>query len=131
MILSQQFKNLDMMRLKGTRAILCTLSMLSSIYISKFINLIPFRTLIVDEASQIEITNYMPIFYHHGKYLRKVCFIGDDKQCKFLADLKRMIIDLHWILVPPHGQEDIEDLQSIFEVSHLRPQAFLLDTQCL
>jgi len=34
--------------------------------------------------------------------------------------------------VPPHGQEDVEDLQSIFEVPHLNTpkQVIFLDTQC-
>jgi regulator of nonsense transcripts 1 len=33
--------------------------------------------------------------------------------------------------VPPHGQEDLQDLQSIFEVSHLKKHMVFLDTQCL
>ena len=33
-------------------------------------------------------------------------------------------------LVPPFGQEDLQDLQSIFEIPHLRKQVILLDTQC-
>lgn len=34
--------------------------------------------------------------------------------------------------VPPHGQEDVENLQSIFEVPHLnKPEkTIFLDTQC-
>lgn len=32
--------------------------------------------------------------------------------------------------MPPHGQENIENLQSIFEVAHLRDSAIFLDTQC-
>jgi len=43
--------------------------------------------------------------------LRKMCFIGDDKQ------------------LPPFANENIETLQSIFEVSHFRPGAIFLDTQ--
>ena len=35
-----------------------------------------------------------------------------------------------FLLVPPFGQEDLQDLQSIFEVPHLRKQVILLDTQC-
>lgn len=33
-------------------------------------------------------------------------------------------------LVPPHGSEQIQELQSIFEISHLRPEAIFLDIQC-
>ena len=32
--------------------------------------------------------------------------------------------------VPPFANENIETLQSIFEVSHLRPSVLFLDTQC-
>ncbi len=39
---------------------------------------------------------------------------------------------IHLNLVPPHGQEDIQDLKSIFEVPHLREAQtyYFLDTQC-
>jgi hypothetical protein len=37
-------------------------------------------TLVVDEASQIEVGNYITTFTKFGS-LRKVCFIGDNKQC--------------------------------------------------
>jgi len=40
-----------------------------------------------------------------------MCFIGDDKQ------------------LPPYGQEDLQDLQSIFEITHLRRLCLFLDTQ--
>lgn len=33
--------------------------------------------------------------------------------------------------VPPYGQEDLQDLQSIFEVTHLRRLTLFLDTQCM
>ncbi len=32
--------------------------------------------------------------------------------------------------MPPYGQEDIEELLSIFEIPHLRLEALFLDTQC-
>jgi len=72
---------------------------------------IPIITLVVDEASQIEIGDYVPVFNKFKTTIRKVCFIGDDKQ------------------LPPHGQEDIADLQSIFELGNLRQSALFLDTQ--
>ena len=34
-------------------------------------------------------------------------------------------------LVPPHGADDIQELQSIFEISHLRSHAQFLDIQCM
>lgn len=33
-------------------------------------------------------------------------------------------------IVPPHGQDDLQNLQSIFEVEHLRESLAFLDTQC-
>lgn len=41
-----------------------------------------------------------------------------------------LFIILTIILVPPYGQEEIQEIQSIFEVSHLRSQAKFLDIQC-
>lgn len=70
-------------RFRDVSVILCTLSMLSNNLLSKITSFNPFVTMIVDEASQIEIGNYMPIFSKFKTTLRKVCFIGDDKQCKF------------------------------------------------
>src|SRR6266403_78196 len=33
-------------------------------------------------------------------------------------------------VVPPHGQDDLRNLQSIFELEHLRESLTFLDTQC-
>jgi hypothetical protein len=47
----------------------------------------PVKTLIVDEASQIEVGDYLAVFDSY-KTIRKMCFIGDDKQCMlFPSDL--------------------------------------------
>jgi regulator of nonsense transcripts 1 len=71
--------------LGGSRVILCTLSMLSSgqVVRSGFTEHVPVETLIVDEASQVEIGDYLiPLSrFHHS--LQKIVFIGDDKQCKY------------------------------------------------
>src|SRR6266852_680886 len=34
------------------------------------------------------------------------------------------------IVVPPYGQDDLQNLQSIFELEHLRTSLTFLDTQC-
>ena len=47
--------------LNGSRVILCTLSMLSNDKISIFTHSVPIETLIFDEASQIEIGDYLPM----------------------------------------------------------------------
>ena len=48
---------------------------------SGFAELVPVETLIVDEASQVEIGDYLiPLSrFHHS--IQKIIFIGDDKQC--------------------------------------------------
>ncbi|KAF8150796.1 P-loop containing nucleoside triphosphate hydrolase protein [Crassisporium funariophilum] len=106
------FSGASKSNLRGCQVILCTISMLSNKLISKFTMEIPIRTLIVDEASQIEVGNYVSIFTTFQNTLRKACFIGDDKQ------------------LPPFGQEDLQDLQSIFEIPHLKKHVVFLDTQC-
>jgi hypothetical protein len=47
-----------------------------------FTQAVPVIKVIIDEASQIEVGQYVPLFKSFGKTLRKLCFIGDDKQCK-------------------------------------------------
>jgi len=43
---------------------------------------VPIIKVIIDEASQVEIGQYLPLFKSFGNTLQKVCFIGDDKQRK-------------------------------------------------
>ena len=69
--------------LGGARVILCTLSMMSSNQVVNcgFSDFVPVETLIVDEASQVEIGDYLiPLSRFHSS-LQKIIFIGDDKQC--------------------------------------------------
>ncbi|KAG6853983.1 hypothetical protein C0991_011846 [Blastosporella zonata] len=99
-IRSDRFKFINPNHLKGCKVMLCTLSMLSNPHISNFTSQNPIKTLVIDEASQIEVNNYVSVLVTSTK-LRKMCFIGDDNQ------------------LPPFGQEDLQDLQSIFEVPHL------------
>jgi hypothetical protein len=109
---------------------LSTLSMLSNHFITRFTKVIPLDTLVVDEASQIEIGDYVPIFSSFNHTLRKMCFIGDDKQCNYLLFEILTVQNPDTFLVPPFGQEDLQDLQSIFEVTHLRKYVLFLDIQC-
>jgi superfamily I DNA and/or RNA helicase len=62
---------------------LCTLSMLSNkrVHSVGFFRAIPLINLIIDEASQIEVGDYVSVFSNH-KSIRKVCFIGDPEQCE-------------------------------------------------
>lgn len=68
--------------LSGSRIILCTLSMLSHpmLATSGAFEIAPVDTVIIDEASQIEIGDYLPLLSRFGCRLRKLAFIGDDKQ---------------------------------------------------
>lgn len=69
--------------LLDSRVILCTLSMLSSEYVATVAQLVPIQTVIIDEASQIEVGDYLPMLYRFPKTLSKLIFIGDDKQCTY------------------------------------------------
>lgn len=86
-IVSDMFFKPDALReaLQGTQVILCTLSMISNRKLQKLVTqMVPIINVIVDEASQIEVGQYMPLFKSFGETLRKICFVGDDKQCKLL-----------------------------------------------
>ena len=84
-ITSNYFFGYKASHLRGCRVILCTLSMLSNNLITKFTRTIPVKILVVDEASQIEVGNYISVFSKFESTLRKACFIGDDKQCKCIV----------------------------------------------
>ena len=73
-------------RLNGSKVILCSLSTFANprIVTSGLTALVPVEVVIVDEASQIEIGDYLPLLNIHGNNLKKMVFIGDDKQRKFL-----------------------------------------------
>ncbi|KAI0078806.1 hypothetical protein K474DRAFT_1683625 [Panus rudis PR-1116 ss-1] len=68
--------------LDGCHVILCTLSMLSHPRLMEagFTRFIPVETVIVDEASQIEVGDYIPMLNKFRNSIRKLVFIGDDKQ---------------------------------------------------
>ena len=72
--------------LLGSQVILCTLSMLSNqrLVTAGFTRLVPLDTVIVDEASQIGLGDYIPLLGRFGNKLNKLVFIGDDKQRKLL-----------------------------------------------
>ena len=83
---------------RGATVVLCTLSLLSN---PKLLNcglfdLLPMKSLVIDEASQIDVFEFMVIpmlplrtisntlnqhlFHKFSKVLTKVCFFGDPKQ---------------------------------------------------
>lgn len=70
--------------ISGCRVILSTISMLSTGRIMEFgfTRLVPVQTVIIDEASQIAVADYLPILAKYKTSIRKMVFIGDDKQCR-------------------------------------------------
>jgi len=68
--------------LLNIRVILYTLSMLSNPHIGVFSCAVPVQTVIFDEASQIEVGDYLPMLQRFRPTLQKMVFIGDDKQCE-------------------------------------------------
>ncbi|KAK1231571.1 hypothetical protein PQX77_005305 [Marasmius sp. AFHP31] len=110
-IRSDRFMGIKPKELADCKVILCTLSMVSARFLKAFKRAVPIQTLVVDEASQIEIGDYFHAFEVAKGTLRKMCLIGDDKQ------------------LPPYGQEDLKNLRSVFEVKHLQGRIDLLDTQ--
>ncbi|TFK70343.1 P-loop containing nucleoside triphosphate hydrolase protein [Pluteus cervinus] len=72
----------------------------------------PPNVIIFDEASQINVADYFPLLQQFQGSLRKLVFIGDDKQ------------------LPPYGSEEIQALESIFQFEHLQSNSLFLDTQC-
>lgn len=66
--------------LLGARVILCTLSTLSNPNIDTITRIVSVQTVIFDEASQIEVGDYVPLLQRFQNSLKKMVFIGDDKQ---------------------------------------------------
>jgi len=55
--------------------------MLSNDKMANYTSVAPVETVIVDEASQIEVGDYFPMLSRYQQSIRKLVFIGDDKQC--------------------------------------------------
>jgi len=68
--------------------------MLSNMKLGTFSRLVPLQTVIFDEASQIEIGDYFPMLTRFRSTLRKLVFIGDDKQCGSYNLFLTLVINL-------------------------------------
>jgi hypothetical protein len=62
--------------------------MLSNDRIAGFTRVVPPSCFIFDEASQIEVGDYIPMLYQYRKTTQKLVFIGDDKQRMHILVLK-------------------------------------------
>jgi regulator of nonsense transcripts 1 len=83
-IISDRFPKPSALRktLQGAQVILCTLGMISNPKLQVLAQEVSITNVIIDEASQIEVAQYVPLLNSYGKTLQKMCFVGDDKQCK-------------------------------------------------
>ena len=91
-IRSDDFTRVLKQGLNGVQVILCTLSMLSNSKVGLISQANPVTTLVIDEASQIEVGEYMAVFTAYMPSLRKLCFIGDDKQCESVLLMLKFFI---------------------------------------
>ncbi|KIM33489.1 hypothetical protein M408DRAFT_60908 [Serendipita vermifera MAFF 305830] len=96
--------------LGDARVVLCTLSMLTNPLLQKleFYNYMPVKNVVIDEASQIQLGDLLPLLHLHGHEISRLCLVGDHKQ------------------LAPYGQEEVQEIESIFEKDHIVKDACLL-----
>ncbi|CAA7262308.1 unnamed protein product [Cyclocybe aegerita] len=101
--------------LGGSQIVLSTLSMISNpaLHDNGTFDIIPVKRLVIDEASQINIFEFMHILVRFQSSLQKVCFFGDPQQ------------------LPPFGQDKVSRMKTIFDLQHISclNQDLFLDTQ--
>ena len=136
--------------LGGSHIILSTLSMISnpSLHDNGTFDIIPVERLVIDEASQINIfefmvSNYFPLppfqalsplvrcstyLFGFNQYFRKFVFSATPSSVScspaFNPQLSKQI------KVPPFGQDKAPSIKTIFDLTS-RPKDFFLNTQCL
>lgn len=95
----------------GSRVILCTLSMLSHPMLMRtgITRLVPLEVVLVDEASQIEIGDFLPMLSKFGSDIQKLAFIGDDKQRKLSCSLPRLPLSHNLLQLHPTAQKILKD----------------------
>ena len=116
--------------LLGSRVILSTLSNLLNTKMANITRVAPVKNLVVDEASQVDVGDYLPVINRFQHNLEKIVFIGDDKQRMSSFALCPDLSADRASTVAPYGCDQIKQLESIFEKNHLRTNAVMLDTQC-
>ncbi|KAG5734510.1 hypothetical protein E4T56_gene5962 [Termitomyces sp. T112] len=99
--------------LGGSCIMLSTLGMLSNPTLDRIgmFSVVPVGRLVVDEASQIKIEDFLHILHRFRKSLEKLCFFGDPNQ------------------LPPYGKDQVPKMRTIFDLPHLAETACFLDTQ--
>ena len=81
--------------LKKIKVFLCTLDMLNAPNVQALARKCTLETLVIDEASQIEMKDYISILSKFGNHIQKICFIGDDKQCKHITPYLSFLLLSH------------------------------------
>lgn len=125
----------------GVRVIIATLSMLSShnLMVNSFFTTFPMGALLVDEASQIRLDELPHIFNRFRKTLDRVAFFGDERQRepRTLIPEKTELNDGFFVCpspplfaVAPYNSAQVPQIQSVFQLPHLKADAFFLNTEC-
>ncbi|KAF8554639.1 hypothetical protein OG21DRAFT_1412197 [Imleria badia] len=121
--------------LNGCPVVLCTLGMLSNdgLREKSVFTRTPVHTVVIDEASQIEVGDYIPLFFNFTT-IRKVVFVGDNMQYTFLSLLKSSLDRplagepsclCHFINVPgqqiSHGTswKNLEECKAIIQLASI------------
>jgi len=88
--------------LKGSQVIISTISMMSNPKLQglKLTEVVPVINAIIDEASQIEVGQYIPLIKSFGNTLQKLCFIGDDEQCRSCSPVSLVKAQLFYSTTP-------------------------------
>lgn len=115
--------------IEGIPVILCTLSILSHPKLHVFTAANPIKTVVVDEASQITLGQYVAPLQRFPT-IHKICMIGDDKQCEFSLPSPIYYAPIFATIVPPYGADEDVNIKSIFEIEHLQPNILFLSVQC-
>jgi hypothetical protein len=131
---------------EGVSIILCTLAMLSNFNIPKVSQKLPIVNLVIDEASQISVFNYLvgrvhshilhdltypkPAIWSNATKLKRLCFFGDPCQCETGYQLCCLDQSYSTTLVPPHDSDTVSSMKSIFDFPHMKDSGYFLDTQC-
>ncbi|KAG6862110.1 hypothetical protein C0995_005922 [Termitomyces sp. Mi166 len=118
--------------LGGSCIILSTLGMLSNPTLDQIgmFGVVPVERLVVDEASQIKIEDFLCVLYGFRASLQKLCFFGDPKQRMTLSLCNLLPTnDFFTTSVPPYGKDQVPEIKTIFDLPHLKETAGFLDTQ--
>jgi len=139
--------------ISGSSIILCTLSMVSNpaLYENGTFDVVPLERLIIDEASQINVFEFMVCYWIVSQVpVAHSCFsssyLKDSKRIlkKFVSSaiqnsacfplflFYNLLTICPFIKVSPHGQEDVPGITTIFDLEHLKEagNCHFLNIQC-